>query len=262
MPEARSARTCRALLVCLALLPGGCLGGARAEGRWPPADFHLWLEQQERIGGVLRPVRQAEVYADGLVVLREAAAWLDTEAGGGLSLPVFRSLCVYRMHPRSVRSLSRELHQLPVLRLEQPPVPLAGQRIDETLRMRLVYLDNHLDLLCQNRSYGLFNSCLRLCNSFLPPGHGFRMQDMAGIPLESRVQDVPLPKEDLAGSLAEHQRLLEQRPEDLELRRVVFALACAQGEFAVAERCLTRLEAARPGDAVALRALLRAQRDR
>jgi hypothetical protein len=241
-------------LILLAMV-ASCKGVSETGGKWPPKDFVLGL-QYTVVKGEVRQVRKsAKIFADGLVVYREADTTLRSR-DGKLELPVYSRMCAYGMKWWSIRDLTRLLHDAPVLELADPAAaPPIGEET-HLIRFHVTYMANHVDVVAQNQAVGLLNRVLRIVNTFLPPGHGITMPNMAGEEMEHHLQDVPVVTDSVAGALKFHEGWLSEHATNSALLLDTFSLACAAKNWPLAENCVTVLATSRPADVAALREIL------
>jgi hypothetical protein len=226
-----------------------CQGVAKNRGNWPPDDFALDLEYTVVERGVRQVRKSARIFADGLVVYREADTTLRSK-DGEMELPIYTRMCAYRMTFWSIRDLSRLLHGAPVQELKDPvAVPPIDKRT-HLLRFHLVYMANDIDVVAQNQVVGLMNRAVRIVNTFLPPDGSITMPNMAGDDDPHHLQDVPKVTDSLAGALSFHETWLSARATDPGLLRDTFGLACTAKNWELAQTCVTAMSTARPADAV------------
>ena len=244
-----------ALVSVSSVLLAGCNGVRAPRSLWPPDDFRLevkyavWEEGKEQVR------QSALILADGLVVYREADLSLRS-LDATIQLPIYRRLCVYRLAPESIRSLSRELDSVPVLevqRIVNPPTEADYHSIE----FRLTYKGNEVDLVLKDVVPSLANRVLGVVNGYLPAEHGITMPRIAPYPVENRVQDVPDIGDSVEGALDYHRRWLAESPADVEILGDTFALACVAQDWEFANACLEELVEKRPEDGEALRQVLR-----
>ena len=267
---------CLPLSLLLCLLPGlgGCFAARDRHSAWPPEDFYLEIEADgSKTADGIFTRQKVQIWRDGLVVYQEAdRPALISSVENAPGLPVFKSLCAYRLAEPSVRMLSRLLYQssiqdIPVtvgdmgggtgpwLRMlyesrsrppdgsadsDPDPAPPAGEPQEITVHLRI---------------FGPMNRVLRIVNSFLPKGHGFTMPGMVGMEEPLHAVEVPPVTTSVEGSLRYHVELLKMarfsgpavtKDPRLQLRRNqlqrdTFALACLHGDIAVAEECFGEL---------------------
>lgn len=254
-------RRSRTIVTISLALVGACQDGPDVRGEWPPQDFDLEIQYEIHEKGRRQVRTRAHILADGLVVYREADESLRSE-DGTLELPVFRRMCAYRMQWRSIRHLARALHRAPVTRIQQPANPPPTDDSYHLISFNLSYFGNRKNIVLKDNVVGLMNRVLRIVNAFLPEAHGFTLPQMAGDPLEHRVQDVPPVTDSVVGALGYHEEWLAADPENQFILRDTFALACAAEEFAKADEFLSRLAAKKVPDIDALRQILRGIRPR
>lgn len=248
----------RAGAVVALLLSAACSSAPETKSKWPPDDFELDVQYSVVTGDRQQIRKSAKIFADGLVVYREADTSLRT-THGDLELPVFQRICAYRMHWRSIRDLSRMLHREGVQELDKLGHPPPSGEEAHVIRFRLTYHVNHVNALAQDEVVGLMNRVLRLVNSFLP-ADGLTLPRMAGKPDEHHLQDVPPIEDSIPGALAFHKKWLSDEPKNTVVLRDTFSLACSAEEWDLAEECITRLSASRPADVEWLRQILRGAR--
>jgi hypothetical protein len=179
-------------------------------------------------------------------------------AGQG-ELPIYCRMSAYKMAPESIRWLSRQLKAASALELKAPVGNDRGGQGPQ-LSFRLTYFEHEINIAVKGRVYGLMYHVLRIVNSYMPPGHGFSMPEMAkeqDMPEPDHLQKIPPVADSLAGSLSFHRhQLMRAHPRDAALVKDTFALACAQGDFSIAEECIQKLrgilEAGAEGSALAV----------
>lgn len=251
----RALRRSRTIATIFFALMGACQGGPDGRSKWPPPDFDLEIQYEVHESEGRQVRKRAHIFADGLVVYREADESLRSD-DGFLALPVFRRMCAYRMDWPSLRHLSRALHEIPVREIQQPANPPSEDDKYHLISFHLVYFGNRKDIVLRDNAVGLMNFVLRTVNRYLPEGHGFRLPQMVGEPLEHRLQDVPLVTDSVAGALRYHEEWLAADPENLFILRDTFALACAAAEVAKANELLSRLAEQNVRDIDALRQIV------
>lgn len=223
----------------------GCLGHRdRVESLWPPEDFYVHAALVRVEQGQIRVRRSFQVFADGLAVLREAPRGLEDPREPTSWWPVFSSVCAYRLHPRSVRQLSRLLDRA---RLWAPDVmrSYAAPPTDarEWVAVRYRAFDAQGVVHAVGRAYGPVFRAVHVLNAYLPPGHALELAEMPGEAEETHVIDPPLPVDDVAGALRLHRRvLLPRRRDDVDLLIDTYVLALAAGEWRAARDLLGELE--------------------
>lgn len=241
------------LILCMAL--ASCQAVVEERGSWPPDGFVLEVQHIVVGDGVRQVRRSAKIFADGLVVYREADTTLLSK-DGKMQLPIYTRMCTYRMHWRSIRCLSRELHAAPVLDLADPiAVPPVGEQT-HLIRFHVAYMANDIDVIAQNQAVGLMNLVLCIVNTYLPPEHGITMPGMAERRMDHRLQDVPELTDSLADALSFHEQWLADHAPNPAVLRDTFGLACVAADWGLAERCIRTMAGARPADVKALTGIL------
>jgi hypothetical protein len=274
-------RASRALCLLLCLPPwlSGCFAARDRQSKWPSPDFYVEVEAgfQSRQGTF--STQKLQIWRDGLVVYRETVPPLPEslaprEAGAAQEarfakaveltlnskvkdapgLPVYKSLCAYRLAPPSVRMLSRMLIQSSIKDIPEVVGNTAGGE-GEWLKMRYQSRGSTKEIAVHVQIFGPMNRVLHVVNSFLPEGHGFKMPEMVGVVEPPHVAEVPAVKDSLEGSLGYHRKLLlmerfseeavakdeRRRGRRIQLQCDTFALACAQRDIAVAEKYFREL---------------------
>lgn len=248
-------RRTRTIATILLALAGACRGGPDTRGKWPPPDFYLELQYEVHESEHRQVRKRAHIFADGLVVYREADESLRSD-DGFLALPVFRRMCAYRLDWHSLRYLARALHEIPVREIQQPANPPSEDDKYHLISFHLVYFGNRKDVVLRDNAVGLMNFVLRTVNRYLPEAHGFRLPQMVGDAWEHRLQDVPPVTDSVVGALHYHEEWLVADPENLFILRDTFALACAAEEVAKANELLSRLAEHNVRDIDALRQIM------
>jgi len=241
-------------LLSLAWLTG-CAASPESRSLYPPENFRLNLEYRVEGDGGSQVKRRASIDAQGLVIVREADTSLRS-ADGSLAMPVFRRICVYQLHARSIRSLSRWLDQENVKDFNLPDDldPPAGDV--EVVEFGLVYSDNEVILVTHGRVFGQMRRVLRAINAFLPEQAGFPNGDLAADRAPSRVQDVPPLLDSPVAALAYHQERLQGGFAENSWRRDTFALACAAGDWVLAQKTLSAMSKLTEPDRLAYQKIL------
>ncbi len=247
----------QALCLLLWLLPGlcGCLGPRLRKSKWPPADFFLEVAAGENSVDGIFCKQKAQIWRDGLVVYQRAAPPpLTSKVAAAPGLPVYKSVCAYRLAPESIRMLSRMLLQSSI---KDIPATVGNVSGGEGPWLKMLYRSNGDDqeIMVYVRIFGPMNRVLHVLNSFLPDGHGFTMPEMVGMPEEAHVVEVPPVAESVEGALSFHRELLRMERfseaaaakdplvygRRYQLQRETFALACVNGDIPVAEELFREL---------------------
>jgi len=211
------------LIGMLALM--GCLSNRdQAPTIWPPEDFYLEIEGSEVSAEGLQVTQRLQVWADGLLVYQEADRSLR-RSGSPLQLPLFERMCAYRLHPESVRALSRQIGQLRIDELATDQGGGAGEGELQSIHVKWFAFARQKLLYARGRARLPLARLLRAVNSFLPQGHAFSLPRMGGEPEDSRVEQVPPLVEGLDSALAGYTRVLRLRAEDPNLLLSAYALA-------------------------------------
>lgn len=205
--------------------------------QWPPADFRLVVEELSG-GSSAMVVRRFAVHADGICVYALAPQTISADEAG-VELPLFRSVCAYRLREENTRLLARKLDQRRILQIEGVQ---GDQRDVEGTALRISYraFGNERLIVASGQIHGPLVRVLHAINAYLPAGHTFELRGMLGEPDESNLSGVPQPVDDLVGALECHQRLLELRGRDPDVVLAAFALACRLRERRLAEGLLDR----------------------
>ena len=225
--------------MCLSLLAVACASGpSQVPSEWPPPDFRLVVEELGESGAGVVVTRRFGVTADGVCIFGCSSQPL-VDPVSRTAVPVFSTLCAYRLREECTRLLARKLHRRGVLELE----PVQGdQRETHGVSLRLLYraFGNERVVVASGQIHGSLVRVLHVVNAYLPPGEVFSLEGMAGDPEPSNLTGVPQLVEGVAGALHWHEERLGERPEDPELMLDTFALACSAGERAKADRLLQR----------------------
>jgi len=241
-------------LLSLAWLTG-CAASPESRSLYPPENFRLNLEYRVEGDGGSQVKRRASIDAQGLVIVREADTSLRSD-DGRLAMPVFRRICVYQLHARSIRSLSRWLDQENVKDfnpLDDLNPPDGEVKVVEC---GLVYSDNVVSLVTRGRVFGQMRRVLRAINAFLPEQAGFPNGDEDDERAPSRVQDVPPILDKMVVALAYHQERLQGGFAENSWRRDTFALACAAGDWVLAQKTLSAMSKLTESDRLAYQKIL------
>lgn len=226
------------ILVLAALGLVSCRSNARPASQWPSEDFRIRAQVSGEDGAVDRSFL---VFSDGLAMYREAGG---TVVEG--SIPVFSTVAVYRLDPRTTRTLCRELDQVDLFapaRPEEVNRPAVGSSASVAwwARGSSGFVSRH------QLDRGPLERALRVCDAYLPAERTLSGEDGGGV---RRVDEVPEPLSDLRGALAAHAEVVRQRPVDADFLREVFAIALELREFAIAEAAIDEIEALGPRGAL------------
>ncbi|MDA0372810.1 MAG: hypothetical protein O2865_03410 [Planctomycetota bacterium] len=233
---------CSDLLLRTLVLSALCLVSCQSDGRpasqWPPEDFRIRAETCGEDGAVYRSFL---VFADGLAIYRES----DRTVVDG-SIPVFSTVAVYRLDPRTTRTLCRELDRADVFAPTRPE-DLNRPSVGATASVAWWARGSSGFVSRQQLDRGPLERALRVCDAYLPEARTLSDGESAGV---RRVDEVPGPLEDLRGALAAHAEVVRQRSVDADFLREVFAIALELREFAIAEAAIDEIEALGPRGAL------------
>jgi hypothetical protein len=233
-----------ALLFCAA-----CKADARAASIWPPSDFEIIVEELELDGAEARVMRRFRAGPDGLVTYGTSTqSVVDPETH--TLLPVFDRLSVYRLVKESIRALARRLVRAGIAELDR----IQGERgVEEGpgLAMTWQAFGRRHVVTARGRLHGPMAEIMALVVAHLPPGENFGLPGLAQRPVVPVLRGVPAPREDAAGALEAHERMLAERkewereqsiarPEDQAWLLDAFALACHLSRRNRAEALLQR----------------------
>lgn len=232
---------------CMLALPllalAACVGGAtQMPSEWPPPDFRLQVEElQEGAGGSVVS-RRFTVAADGVCIYGCSAEPL-VDPATKTAIPVFRTMCAYRLRGECTRLLARKLYLRRVLELDA----VQGDRREtqgRSLRLSYRAFQQEHVVVASGQIHGSVVRVLHVVNAYLPPGEAFKLTGMVGDPEPTNLIGVPAPVEGVVGALEFHEHLLQQRPSDSDLLLDTFALCCAVGDRGKADQMLARWTAA------------------
>ncbi len=222
---------------------------------YPAADFRLEIEYRVVRDVGVQVLRRVAFDAKGVVTVREAERSLRS-TDGSVSLPVFGRLCVYRLHPMSIRWLAQSLARRRVKDMVNIPGPEAQSGELEVIQFDLVYDQNKAQLVGRGGRLGQLRDLLRLANSYLPAAAAFPTGDLPADLPPSRVRAVPPFCEVIAECLAFHRDRSDRHPDDDAWRRDTLALACAAGEWGHAQQVLGGLKGLSAADRLALQEVI------
>ena len=231
-----------ATLLGVAMLCAACRTDEAARvSRWPPADFWLDVRSYVRTGDHEEERQRFTVWPDGTVLYREAATGVGGPRAGTKWFPVFDKVAAYHLAPQSLRRLSRWIDEAGAFERSEPAETRGNSPHSLTLAVRA-----RGDLrvhLAEGTAQGPMQRLVHVVNAFLPPPVTFTLPEMLGEPEPSQLLYVPDPEISLAGALALHRELLQQRPDDPDLLLDTFALALASGEQTEARALVERIRA-------------------
>jgi hypothetical protein len=241
--------TCHTLITCVAwfaLLSGSaCKSAAHAKSIWPPSDLEILVEELQLEGAEARVLRRFRAGADGLVTYGTSKqSVVDPETH--TLLPVFDCLCVYRLVPTSIRALARRLDRWGIAELER----IQGERgVEEGTGLAVTWqaFGRRHVLTARGRLHGPMAEIMALVAAHLPPGENFGLPGLKERLVVPVLVGVPAPRDDPAGALEAHERMLAERrvaapdsPEDQAWLLDAFALACHLSRRTSAEELLQR----------------------
>jgi len=236
--QSEVSRTVRCVVWLAVLVGSACKSGALAESIWPPSDFEILVEELELNGTEARVMRRFRAGPDGLVTYGTSKkSVVDPETH--TLLPVFDRLCVYRLVKESIRALARRLDRARIAELER----IQGERgVEEGpgLAMTWQAFGRRHVVTARGRLHGPMAELMALVAAHLPPGETFGLPGLAERPVVPVLVGVPAPREDAAGALEAHERMLAERPEDEVWLLDAFALACHLSRRNSAEALLQR----------------------
>lgn len=193
-------------------------------------------------------VQSFRVWADGLAVYRESRGDLDDAP---LPIPVYPTVAVYQLDERSTRMLSRLLRRTGLFDeegyVETVPEDRGRQVI---LSWRAFGRDGTLSTL--SADIDTLERAIHVVNAFLPSGREVAWPgQLAGEPEPRHVDEVPDPRDDLAGAVRVHEALARRFPDDTDLLLELFGVAAAADQRGPAEAALRTLESIEPSGRVA-----------
>lgn len=228
-------RSCESWLASCALL-AACASDPLPDSMWPPADFELRVEQIRLDDGSPQIAKRFRALADGVVSFATASTSV-VDLATGTRLPVFDRVAAYRLVPTSIRALARRIHRAGVLDLDTRQ----GERGVSAANWLVVHwqaFDRTTALTATGRVHGPMADILSIVMAHLPDGESFDVPGLSDRPVVPVLRGVPAPLGDGVAALEAHVRLLQEHPADRTLLEDAFALACATGDRAQAERLL------------------------
>ncbi len=224
----------------LALAFASCSAPARqVVSEWPPQDFRFTIEALAP--GPSGPVvtRRFDARADGVCVYAVSAEPL-VDPVSRVALPVFETLCVYRLRPECVRLLARRLHQRGIASLET----LQGAGIDapeqSALRLSHRAFGHARTVVAAGQVHGALVRVLHVANAYLPPGASFALPGMVGDPEPVHLTGLPQPTTGAFAALGWFEEQAEAEGADADTLLAAFALSCRTGDRARAVRWQAR----------------------
>jgi hypothetical protein len=231
--------------MCFCTVLGSCSSSAsQVPSEWPPPDFRLVVEETASGSGHGQTLstKRFVVEADGTCFLGKSTTPL-VDATSTTVLPVFDTMCAYRLRPECTRLLARKLEQRGVRALD----PLQGTGSEVAGRsIRIVHhaFGHETRIQASGQIHGGFVRVLHIVNAYLPSSESFSLPGMTGDAEPENLAGVPAPIIGAVGALAWHEELLRQQGEQPELLLDTFALACRVGDRARSEALLARWAAA------------------
>lgn len=239
-PHQRSNPSCLAWAAwsVLAAAATGCQGTRDVASRWPPPDFGVELHVFEVHENGSEHLQRFEVDAEGLAIYRESRGDL---AGAPLRVPVFSTVAVYQLDPRSLRTLSRMLSRTGLFEADGETSSNASDRGRQvTVLWQAHEADGRLSTL--SVEIGPLERVVRVLESFLPDGRRVLWPgELSQAPLDPSIEEAPEPLDFLPGAVAVHTEIARRNPEDEWALLELFAVAVAAEDFEAADDALTTL---------------------
>lgn len=229
--------------ISLALLAAGCgTPSSQAQSLWPPEDFVLEVEWTSGGAPEQSKAKRFTVDATGLCVFAKSSSPI-VDPKTKAALPVFDSMCAYRLRPECTRLLARKLHLRGVRGLE-PQQGAVEDLAAPAIRIRHGAFGPSRSCVAVGEAHGAFVKALHVINSFLPPSESFWLPGMTGDGEPEHLADVPAPLEGAPAALAWQEDQLRERGDQPQLLLDAFAVSCRLGDRARSEQLLARWEAA------------------
>ncbi len=225
----------------LALLTGCGSTAPQGETVWPPQDFVLEVEWSSGGPPAQAQTKRFTVDASGVCVYSKSASPVIDPVSRA-ALPVFETMCAYRMRLECTRLLARKLHLRGIATLE--PQQGAVDDVDApAIRLRHGAFGPPRIYTAVGQAHGTFVRVLHVVNSFLPSSESFWLPGMAGDSEPEHLADVPAPLAGAGAALAWHEERLALVGDRTGPLLEAFALACRVGDRARSEQLLSRWEA-------------------
>lgn len=230
---------------CLGLWLGACSTGARqVASEWPPPDFRLVVEETTQGATEADPVstKRFVVEPDGTCFVGKSKGPL-VDAESTTVLPVFDTMCAYRLRPECTRLLARKLEQRGIRGLDALQ-GTGGEVTGKSIRIVHRAFGHETRIQASGQIHGGFVRVLHVINAYLPSSESFALPGMTGDAEPENLGGVPAPVASAPGALAWHEEALQARGDQPELLLDTFALACRVGDRARSEDLLARWTAA------------------
>jgi hypothetical protein len=225
-----------------ALGPGCTSSPQQSETVWPPADFRLEVEWTSGGAPSTTQTKRFVVRADGLCVYGKSASPL-VDPVSKTALPVFDTMCAYRVRSECVRLLARKLEQRGVTKLELQQGTMEAADAPAVRIVHRAFGKEHA-VTAVGQVHGAMVRVLHIVNAHLPTSESFFLPGMTGDPEPENLAAVPAPVAGAAGALAWHEEQLREGGDQPLLLLDAFALACRAQDRARSEDLLTRWETA------------------
>ncbi|MBK8979234.1 MAG: hypothetical protein IPM29_25335 [Planctomycetes bacterium] len=234
----------RILAAAMAAVGSGCVTESPVGSRWPGDGFAIDARVVAFPDGEAVPLQSFLAWEDGLAVYREAPRVLP---GSAPPIPVYSTVCVYELRPESIRMLARLLARAELFGTTSS-FRADGETTDVEVEVRWSLRSEQGQITTRSTETGRIERVAHVINAFLPAGRTLRWPggDLPGQPEPRRIEGVPEPVDDLAGSLACHLELV--RPDrgrtNLGLLLDLFGIAVAAGDADDARDALRAITAA------------------
>lgn len=209
----------------LAISAAGCASDELAPTIWPPADFHVVVEERAAAGGH----RRVEVAADGVLVYATGATALRA-ADGAFELPAFERLSVCQLVPECTRSLARRLDRLGIRSVSEPWPGAAPP----TLQLRWRAFGAECFVAVAEVRDPTLTAILRELDGYLPAGEPILGGVAIVRPQDAVLSGMPAPVVDQRAAIAFWRGRAGREPDDDRPTLLAFAVACVASERALA----------------------------
>ncbi|MEO0481483.1 MAG: hypothetical protein AAF196_18585 [Planctomycetota bacterium] len=238
-PHRRQTSIALAVAASISPLLTGCATNGLAKSAWPPEDFTLEVQALDVVPGAPYELQKVQVLSDGLLVYREATAQLPS---GPIVIPVFTICAVYRLDPRSLRTLTRRLDQVDLF---DPSADdeISGDDVGHHVSVYWTARGAEGTVSTLSEDQRLLDDTLHIVNSFLPQDRTIDLgRALQGRSEPTHVERTPTPLDSLEGALACHLDLVRRfGDDDPALLSELFALAIFNRDFEVAGQALASL---------------------
>ena len=218
------------LASCLA----ACADEELAPTTWPPADFHVVVEERSPSG--FDGQRRVEVAADGVLVYATAATVLRAP-DGAFALPAYDRLSVCRLVPECTRALSRKLDQLGIRSLRQRSAEGGGAALPALL-LRWRGFAAEVAVETMGTPDSAVAAVLRELDRYLPPGEPVLGGAARVAAADAVLSGVPAPIVDPQQAAAFWRSRTGAEADDDRPTLLAFAVACAGRDRPLAEALL------------------------